>query len=677
MKKWLTHIQSKSQLNLVEISKWLQLGMVAGLALILSACDFSASLLSVNSKYATSIDSETTPTYINNSNQSHFPIAGHCPQEAKEVVLEAQVTTTLSCVNGQFSSSLDLSALPEGKYSFILRPDVGEPETWVVEKDITPPTITGLSDDPTWKTSKTWNWGCSEICTYRSVVDTNAGTAPSGEYGSSTTSSQTSESGTYYLHVQAQDQAGNTSITHVSALLDNTKPTAPTDLNDTITINSLTQSPSITFTDGTDAHSGVQKHQLRVLRVADNFVIKDWHDFSNESEVTGLTLATNTYYKVEVKTLDNLNQESLVTASDGWLADTTPPTNPTGLATGSVPNNFTDSPPLSWTASTDVGGSGVTYYEVKVQRSADDALIKGWTVLANGGTLTGLSLSRNTSYYFKVRASDNAGNLSGESAIAAWTTDPCPTNYILVPALAGYTTQDFCVARYEMKNVGGVATSQATGNPWVSINRDTSRTQCTNLGGTYDLISNAQWQTIARNIETVPSNWSSGIVGTGTLARGWAANTLYGDTWTNPNVAPSTDANCLYNTGAGTCASTGSHLYRRTHTLTNGKVLWDFSGNVWEWTRDNYEDLGVDPEISAASQELNTLSATNIALFSSATDTWSSTQGLGQAYGSSAGGVLRGGNWNRGAQAGVFAVSLGSAPSSSLITIGFRCVFVP
>lgn len=288
------------------------------------------------------------------------------------------------------------------------------------------PTITGLNDDFTWQTSKTWSWGCNETCTYRFVVDTNAGTIPSGGYGATTTASQSSGSGTYYLHVQAQDQAGNTSITHVSVLLDNANPTAPTSVNDGITLSSLTQSPTITFTGGTDAHSGVQKHQLRVLRVSDSFVMKDWHDFTSSSAVTGLTLATNTSYKVEIKTLDNLNQESSVTASDGWIADTTSPSAPTGLGLGGIPSNLTSSPPLSWSAASDGGGSGISSYQAIIYRATDHVAISSWTTLTSGGSLSGLSLTGGVQYYFKVKALDKAGNMSAESGASAnWTAIAC------------------------------------------------------------------------------------------------------------------------------------------------------------------------------------------------------------------------------------------------------------
>lgn len=59
----------------------------------------------------------------------------------------------------------------------------------------------------------------------------------------------------------------------------------------------------------------------------------------------------------------------------------------------------------------------------------------------------------------------------------------------------------------------------------------------------YSLITNAQWQTIARNIEQVSANWSGGSVGAGSLNRG------HSDSAPNNALAASTDDDPCYDTG--------------------------------------------------------------------------------------------------------------------------------
>ena len=92
------------------------------------------------------------------------------------------------------------------------------------------PMITGLSNDNTPKKTKTWNWSCSGTmppCTYRFTVDTNPNTNPTGSFNTAATATQSSGTGTYYLHIQAKDQGGNlSSLLHISAKLDNTGPRA-------------------------------------------------------------------------------------------------------------------------------------------------------------------------------------------------------------------------------------------------------------------------------------------------------------------------------------------------------------------------------------------------------------------------------------------------------------------
>ena len=304
------------------------------------------------------------------------------------------------------------------------------------------------------------------------------------------------------------------------------------------------------------------------------------------------------------------------------------------------------------------------------------ANVTGTVAIANGGT--GATTQAAAAAALLPSQSGNGGKyLTTNGTSLSWATvsagggSGCPTNYILVPALPPYTTTDFCVAKYEMKSVGGSALSRPTGTPWVSIDRNNSVLQCRILGSGYQLISNAQWQTVARNIEGVAANWSSGTVGTGSINRGHADNAPAAAL-----AADASDVNACTGTGQS-CSDVTWNLERRTHVLSNGNVIWDLGGNVWEWTNDDYGDLGVNPAISAAWQELSTLSATNRDLFSSANASRNSTQGIGQMYGSSAGAVLRGGGWDHGTGSGVFAALLLYGPTSTSTSFGFRCVFVP
>jgi hypothetical protein len=94
--------------------------------------------------------------------------------------------------------------------------------------DTVSPELTGLADDPAPVQSKTWTWAASDadpLVVHRHAFDQVAGGVPSGAYGSATTATLASADGTWYLHVQARDRAGNESaIATVSVLLDNTAP---------------------------------------------------------------------------------------------------------------------------------------------------------------------------------------------------------------------------------------------------------------------------------------------------------------------------------------------------------------------------------------------------------------------------------------------------------------------
>jgi len=301
----------------------------------------------------------------------------------------------------------------------------------------------------------------------------------------------------------------------------------------------------------------------------------------------------------------------------------------------------------------------------------------------------------------------------------------CPAGFVPVPGNYLYGTVGkkggFCVAQFEMKvdqnrdglgdsntsckswaetwqnnrNVGCSYTvsprkivSSATGYPLTDINQTDSILACKSIGA--NLITNEEWMTIARNIERVPSNWSGGVVGQGSLKRG---NT--GD-----NVS-----RVAYN-GADPENGTGRNELAKL-TLSNGSEIWDLSGNVLEWTDKIYNNLDYNvsildiedylyfyPEYSVlyeTGQEVNFnerqyfvtyrdigLNYKDLFLLNS---DYNRENGIGCMEYEYDGGYnivfLRGGIWYNGAVVGLLHLGAYSAPSSASDELGFRCVVVP
>lgn len=102
--------------------------------------------------------------------------------------------------------------------------------------------------------------------------------------------------------------------------------------------------------------------------------------------------------------------------------DTTPPSAPTNLtATAASASQIN----LAWTASTD--NVGVTGYRVERCQSAGCSNF-AQIATSSGTSFNDTGLSASTSYSYRVRASDGAGNLSGYSNTASATTQSGSTN---------------------------------------------------------------------------------------------------------------------------------------------------------------------------------------------------------------------------------------------------------
>ncbi|HOZ35602.1 MAG TPA: hypothetical protein PLK55_01295 [archaeon] len=296
----------------------------------------------------------------------------------------------------------------------------------------------------------------------------------------------------------------------------------------------------------------------------------------------------------------------------------------------------------------------------------------------------------------------------------------CPTGFVPVPGNYLYGTEGFCVAKYEMKvdeNGDGLGdtnascknelyltwqnninasckysvpsrtiVSSAEGYPLTDINQTDSILACESIGG--HLITNEEWMTIARNIEVVPSNWSSGAVGQGSLKRGNAGDVV---------------ANVSYD-GADPESGTGRNQLAMLK-LTNGSEVWDLSGNVLDWTDRTTSDFYLDcnkligsdfgdcderkggfeynGSFENYSDAFDYVDFTKIGykeLFLLNSD-YNKDNGLGYVSFFMDSGpphaFLRGGDWSAATTAGVLYLYAYSEPSTTNIAFGFRCVVEP
>jgi hypothetical protein len=211
--------------------------------------------------------------------------------------------------------------------------------------------------------------------------------------------------------------------------------------------------------------------------------------------------------------------------------------------------------------------------------------------------------------------------------------------------------------QYEAKNVGGKATSQSGGTPWINITKSASNTACSNLGPGYHLITNQEWMLLANDIVSVADNWTSGIVGQGLLVRG------------NSDSSAALDGSA-----PGTIRTTNY----RIHTLTNGSLIWDLAGNVWEWTNDACQQgsgLGKWYNSGAHIEWTNANLADYEKSMAGSPGLYISTQGMGQYYGCTVNGnaFLRGGFWYGGSIGGAFALEMDKSPTFADGNVGFRC----
>ena len=225
---------------------------------------------------------------------------------------------------------------------------------------------------------------------------------------------------TYRYRVRAEDTSGN--LSGYSSIQNATTPDteAPTDPTGFSATAASQSQVNLAWTASTDnvavselpgrALPGRGLCELRPGRNPDRPGYND----------AGLQAATT--YRYRVRAADAAGNLSGYTAiENATTPDTQAPTDPTGLDATAVSASQID---LSWTASTD--NVAVTGY--RVERCEGAACTNFLEIgIPTGPTFSDTGLAEATTYRYRVRAADAAGNLSGYSAIQnAATTDTQP-----------------------------------------------------------------------------------------------------------------------------------------------------------------------------------------------------------------------------------------------------------
>lgn len=394
-------------------------------------------------------------------------------------------------------------------------------------------------------------------------------------------------------------------------------------------------------------------------------------------------------------------------------------------------------PPMCPTQNLDCGSSQVcTFLEIQAGSSRTSVCPEGYDgnpsrICNNGvwGELSGSCSIANNLFTNPTFTTNNLGwsflPVSGSSTPSGWI--PVPGN-----SLYGFGNSAFLVMKYEAKCAN--ASSPTIGlttptNGSVNVFRDdqascvqgsydnrvvvslpggfpiafttlstaTNRCQSINLGSgvSVNLISNNQWMNIARDMETVDSNWSLGQVGSGYLYAGHV------DTQPNtPKIASSSDlhrcaytdsagsnqnpALCPTNTAAGSATTVGNQV--RTLRLSNGEIIWDFAGNMREWTTQTV--TAIDQPDTSGWGGFSWRQFTQITgwgplgrdAYAPFNTSFGSNQGMGKIFsdsnstGSTIYALIRGGFWNDDqTNPGIFASVMNNLPTASTTNIGFRC----
>lgn len=398
-----------------------------------------------------------------------------------------------------------------------------------------------------------------------------------------------------------------------------------------------------------------------------------------------------------------------------------------------------------------IAGSYLTLSKIFPNVFALNDTAKTWTFnTANAGSYTTSLTTVDDSGAHPTGGTVGANkftNPSFDSDNSSWSVAAVPpSGWVEVPGSGTYSTSNFLVMKYEAKcdatgdGVGDTSqdtgyktwpdntaactsangrsvVSSALGYPIANISHDTAKTRCQAVmlnGHAAHLITNDEWMTIARDAEAQAGNWSLGSVGSGYLfaghnnnngGSGYALQASATDTgnyrcaYTDSGGAGENPSPCPSSTAYGQSGSGENQV--RTLTLSNGSVIWDIAGNVWEHVMRDSNDTKIPqnqtPHLRTTADdgagvggwgqfnEISDYGALSYDIIRPSNSSYdNSSYGVGRlwTWGDDETAATdrvfrRGASWNSPSYAGAFSLSLIWTTSDTNYTVGFRCASDP
>ena len=370
---------------------------------------------------------------------------------------------------------------------------------------------------------------------------------------------------------------------------------------------------------------------------------------------------------------DTSSGKSVLKMSDGttWTPVVVATSSGGGLPTITSVNTVTT--PTSLPASGNTEGD-IRYVYNAGTNTIDTYAYYGtsWAMLGSGGsTTTALPKGICKTNWVFIPGSENIEGSAKGWCVMKYKATPYGTAGYTVDSYKAYNWQD----AYDSDSAKKVASLPQ--NPLNYVSSNNARSICSSshlvddagvgISGGFPMKYNV-FKVLATNLANNWENWSAGAKGSGYIYSGHNDNAP-----ANTITPSSSDTDGYVNTGQ----TTGNQ--RRTLFTSEGDAIWDLAGNGWE---DMYEGQNIGN--GDAWYEYTSATANAFAPQLIMSQSWNSTQGVGQSYGS--GGVsnvltsgsyrlARGGAWNTGSYAGLFNSNWDAGSlSTRSVYVGVRCI---